>query len=260
MYTNRFVTGACIVLGFVALLVSFSYESSVFSFGAAFFFFLSLLLWKYGYLFIPYVTRLTNIIEIRNGYEIPATRDVVLKKHEGGYYASRFLEVKFYESTMDKNEDQKQFLFESFEKTLASVKHVVKISLLLSAVDLSRHIEELKTKRSAAESRRARLSRSTGDDVVKLDREIAMYTRQLDRITRGEKPIELLAYASTTAYGLTREEATQRVARQAKEIQTILSSSLGADVMPLSDREMLRCFEWDIFFPASAEDLKDELF
>jgi hypothetical protein len=93
-----------------------------------------------------------------------------------------------------------------------------------------------------------------------MDRELAYWNRLLDRITQGERPVEIVAFSSTTAFGLTRDEAVSRVTRQSKELKTILSSSLGCDIRDLTDLEMLKCFEWDYFFPTTQEEIKDALF
>jgi len=260
MFLNRAVSIATLVGGALALIVSIVQGSLLLTAGSAVLFALTMLLWKYGYLIIPVITKATNIVEIRNGYEVTSTRDHIIKKTGNGYYATKFLEIRFYESTMDKKEDEKRMMFESFEKAIASMKYIVKISLLISAIDLSKHIDEIKTKRSSAESKKARQGRQSGDEMIRLDREIAMWNRLLDRITHGERPVELLAFASTTAFGLTREEAASKVRRQGKEVRTILSSSLGCDIRDLSDLEMLKCFEWDLFFPTTQEELKDEVF
>jgi hypothetical protein len=259
MVWNRAITITALIGGLLALLAGIAAGSGLAAVLAALFFAFSLLVWKYGYLLIPAFTRATHIVEIRGGYEIPPGRDLVMKKAEGGYYATKFLEVRFYESAIEKNTSEKRTMFESFEKAIASLKYIVKISLLVSAIDLSKHIDEIKTKRSSAETKRSKLP-GKSDELIRIDREIAMWNRLLDRITHGERPVELLAFASTTAFGLTKEEASSRVRRQAKEVRTILSSSLGCDVRELIDRDMLKCFEWDLFFPTTREDIRDELF
>jgi len=260
MFMNRAVTIASLAGGIIATLLAFAFANALFAIAAAAFFFLSLALWKYGYIIIPIITKATNIVEIRDGYEVPPTRDYIIKKGQNGYYAAKFMEIRYYESSVDKNDGEKHFMFESFERAISSLKHIVKISLLVSAIDLSAHIEELKTKRGSAEARKARLGKGNADEATRLDREIARCSRELDRITSGEKPVEIIAYASTTSFGITKEEAVGRVRRQAKEVRTILSSSLSTDVTELSDLEMLKCFEWDKFFPTTSEEMKDEIF
>jgi len=259
-YTNRALTIGALAGGMIAVLAGLSFGNTLLVAFSAFMFTLSILLWRYSYLLIPMITKATNIIEIRNGYEVAPTRDYIIKKAENGYYATKFLEIRFYESTMDKEESHKNLMFESFEKVISSLKYIVKISLLISAIDLSKHIDDIKTKRSTAESKKAKYIRDSSEEIVRLDREIAMWNRLLDRITHGERPVEIIAFASTTSFGLTKEEAVSRVRRQAKEVKTILSSALGSDVVELVDRDMLRCFEWDLIFPASYEELRDEVF
>jgi len=259
MIVNRAITITALAGGVISLAVSLVYGPAYIAVIAAFLFTLSLALWKYGYIIIPAITKASNIVEVRGGFEVPSSRDYIIKKTASGYYATRFLEIRFYESSMDKNEAEKTTMFESFEKAIAALKYVVKISLLISAIDLSRHIDEIKTKRSAAESRKAK-GGMAADEMIKLDREIAKWNRLLDRITHGERPVELLAFASTTAFGITRDEAIGRSSRQAKELITILSSSLGCDIKEMADLDMLRCFEWEHFFPTSPEEIKDEIF
>ncbi|MFH1393287.1 MAG: hypothetical protein ABII71_02880 [Candidatus Micrarchaeota archaeon] len=260
MFLNRAITVAALVGGFLAIIVSLVYSNPLIPIIAGFLFLLTLFLWKYGYLIIPMITKATNIIEVRGAYEVPPTRDYIMKKNRNGYYATKFMEVRFYESSMDKSSDEKKTMFEAFEKAISSLKYVVRITMMISALDLSTHIDEIKTKRSSAETKKSKAGQLAQDERVRTDREIAMWNRLLDRITQGERPVELIAYASTTAFGLTRDEALSRVSRQSKELRTILSSSLGCDIRELSDLEMLKCFEWDYFFPTTQEEIKDAVF
>lgn len=262
MFLNRAVTVAALVGGFLALIVSFVQPVGGFIFPliAAVLFTGSIFLWKYGYLFIPLITRATNVVEVRGGYEVPPSRDYILKKTPGGYYATKFMEIRYYESSLDKSEEEKRTMFEAFEKAISSLKYIVKISLLVSAIDLSKHIDDIKTKRSNAETKRAAEARTKSEELIKYDREIAMWNRLLSRLGKGERPVEVIAFGSTTAFGLTREEAVSRVHRQAKEVRTILSSSLGSDVRDLKDLDMLKCFEWELFFPTTEEEVRDEIF
>ncbi len=260
MFINRAITVGSLMGGILAIVISLLYGNPILPVVAAVFFSFTLLLWKYGYLLIPFFTRAANVIEVHDGYEVPPTRDYIIKKNESGYYVSKFLEVRFYESSMDKSADDKKTMFESFEKAVSSLKYIVKITLMISTLDLSKHIEEIKTKRGTVEARKAKEAKIAADESMRMDRELAYWNRLLDRITQGERPVEIIAFASTTAFGLTRDEALSRVGRQSKELKTILSSSLGCDVRDLSDIEMLRCFEWDYFYPTTQEEIKDELF
>lgn len=260
MYFNRGVIIASLLGGFASIVLCVVFNNTLFAIIAALLFALSLALWKYGYLFVPVITKMTNIVEVRDSYEIPPTRDYVIKKRPEGYYCTKFLEVRFYESSMDKGENEKRLIFESFEKAVSALKYVVKLSMLISAIDISKHIDEIKTRRSNLETKRFSQEKLDQTDIIRYDREIAMLNRLLDRFSKGERPIEMIAFASTTAFGLTRDEAVSKVNRQAKELRTILSSALSCDVNELKDTEMLKCFEWELFAPPSEEEMRDEVF
>jgi len=241
-------------------LLSIIYTSALFVVITSIFFLLTLLLWKYGHLIFSLVTNHANFSEKRGEYEVSPARDYILKKTEKGYYASKFLEIKFYESSLERGKEGTKIMFDAFEKAIISLRNVVKISLLISSIDLSKHIDDIKTLRSVAESKKSQVSSSKTNESAKIDRKISMYNKDLDRLSKGERAVEVVAYATTTAFGITKDDALTRVKRQSKEIVTILSSTLGCSVVELSDLDMLRCFEWDKFIPASGEDLKDEIF
>lgn len=259
MIINRAITIISLLGGVLALILALIFGAYVPALVSAVLLAFSLFIWKYGYLLMPHLTKAANIVEVRGNYTIPATRDCVLKKSQNGYYATKFLEIMLYESTVDKSEGEKRSLFESFEKALSSLKHTVKISFLLSSIDVSKYADEIKTKRSEAEARKAKLSVQS-PDAIRLDREIAMWNRLLERLTSGERPMEIITYASTTAFGATKDEAVSRAKRQAREIKTILSSTLSAEVRELSDLGMIRCLEWEYFVPEGREELLDEVF
>lgn len=260
MNTNRNFTLASLAGGAVCIILSLLYSNSLSLIAASGFFALSIFLWKYGYLFIPLITSATRLIEIRDGYEVSSERDYIIKKTASGYLATKFLEIRFYESSSDKDKEQKLILFDSFEKTLSSLKYLVRISLMINAIDLSSHIDEIKTKRSALESKKSNKTRLSEDESLRLERELAYWNRLLERLSQGERPLELIAFASTTSSGLTKEEVISKVFNQAKELKTILSSSLGADIAELKDLDMLRCFEWEKFNPPDEKELKDQIF
>lgn len=260
MYSNRIFTIAALVGGGICLLLSilnFNFLTIILS---SAFFSLSLLIWKYGYLLIPVFTKASNIVEVRDSFEIPSTRDSILKKADGQYYATKFLEVRFYESSMDKNSEEKATLFDSFERMVGSLKYVVRITMMLNLLDLSNEIEKIKTRRGEIESKRSKEAKLSAEEGMRMDRELNYLNRLLDKFGSGDKPVEVISFASTTASGLTKEEAITKATRQAKELKTIISSSLACEVRELVDLEMINCFEWEKFQPSSNEEFQDRTF
>ncbi len=259
MIMNRLVTIIALLGGGLSFMLALAFGAYIPAIAAGLFFFLSIFVWKYGYLLLPHFTKAANIVEVRGEYTIPPERDYVLKKSADRYYATKFLEISFYESSMDKSDAEKRLLFESFEKVLSALKHPLKVSFLLAPVDVSKYVDDIKARRSEAEEKKFKLSQNS-PDAIRMDREITMWTRQLERLTSGERPMEITAFASTTASAVTKDEAVSRSRRQAQELKTILSSTLSAGVRELSDLDMIKCFEWEYFIPEQREDLLDEVF
>ena len=133
---------------------------------------------------------------------------------------------------------------------------------MVSPLPLQGELEEMRAKRSIAESRLEKLGAAgkRGADAARLEREIAMWGRQIERLSSGETPLEVLFYLSTTASGMSKEEAMSRARAQAEELGVVAGSALSCEIRLLKGEEMKRCFWWDFFGPSDREALHDEMF
>ena len=145
-----------------------------------------------------------------------------------------------------------------FENTVSSIRHTLKISMVVCSLNLSDYMQKLEERRSLAEHRLSQAKPNSQDFAV-LEREIQSYTSQLKALGGGEKPMQVLAYAQTTAFGLTRQEAILRVRSQAKESAAVVANSLSTNVEPLTGAQLLSCFEWEQISPASKAQIDDQL-
>jgi len=259
---NRTMTIACLSGALACLALAISIGSGAFAAVSSFFFFLTLLIWKYGYWIIPFFTRGLRIIEIRDGHEIPPSQDVVLKKTKSGYIATMFLGITLNESASGKSEQQKALMMELFERALSSMRCVAKVCVMVDNIDMSDYIDKLKERRGLSETRLSQLHGRQGKsaDVARIEREIAYYTRQIEKLGEGEKPMQVVAYAMTSADGQTREEALSRVRAQSGQVMAVLSNSLGSGVFVLAGDGMRRCFDWEFSLPTSPASLSDSMF
>jgi len=95
-------------------------------------------------------------------------------------------------------------------------------------------------------------------DVLRLDRyekEVAMWENQINKLTRGIKPMGLVSYVMTTAVGVSKEAAAAAATAQANELRATISNSLNVQVDLLSGDEMLRCFQWEVMIPPTPAEL-----
>jgi len=217
----------------------------------------SLFMIKYGYMVIPLITSRLKIVEVRDKYEVPPTQDVVIKRVGSRYYASAFLQARVSESVTDKPETARTTM-ELFEKAITSVRYVVKFCALIHNIDLEKYVDRIKAARSRAETKKSQLasappSPNTLADVARLEREVAMYTSQLERVSGGERPVSVVCYLMTTASSPNREEAVEKAKHQANEMRTVVGSALDVDVIPLVGDDMKKCFEWEFVLPSERE-------
>ncbi len=259
---NRLYTVLAIAGGLACLAAALFFQSAPAAALAAAFFFLSITVWKYGYVLVPMLIKNAKIVEVGANFEIPPSQDLVVGKRGGKFLATAFLSARLYESASEKNERQRILSGEMFEKAISSAGFSFKVCCLVNRLDLRNELEEIRAKRSMAESRREKLASHGRHDseLARLDREIAMWGRELETLSSGEKPLEVLFYFSTTASGVTKDEAMGRARSQSDELAVVLGSALSCEVARLSGEEMKKCFWWDFFSPADSDELHDEMF
>jgi hypothetical protein len=69
----------------------------------------------------------------------------------------------------------------------------------------------------------------------------------------------VIAYAQTSAVGLSKDAAIALAKQQANELKTVLANALNVEVYQLTADQMLRCFEWDKFFPVKPQELEESV-
>jgi hypothetical protein len=256
---NRVYTVLSLAGGLFCLAASLFFGSAPAAAAGALFFFLSLLLWKYGYALYPYFAKGAKLVEAGRNFEIPPTQDVVVGKEAGSFLATAFLYAHLYESASEGGAAQAGKMF---EKAVSSAGFPFKVCCLVCPLPLRAELDEMREKRSMAESRRGKLRHGRGNESerARLEREIAMWGRQMEKLASGEKPLEVVFYLSTTAQGRTKEEAVSRARSQSEELSVVVGSALSCEITPVKGEEMKRLFWWDFFGPAGREDLADQLF
>jgi hypothetical protein len=221
------------------------------------------LFWKYGYMLVPIITERTRIImKMDGGYEVPAGEEVIVKQSGNVYYASAFLIIKVFESATEKSAEENVTYNEYFERAISNLKYVTKISYLLYVEDVGQKRKMIETKRAEAQLRLARERDKSEPDVLKIDkyeREVSHWDLQLNKMIKGVKPMGVIATAMTTAAGVSKEGAMATVKAQASELITVLSNALNVEVKWLKGDEMLKCFEWEKFYPTSPTELEEAL-
>lgn len=226
-------------------------------------FLMSVMAWKFGHLLLPALTQGLKVVEIRNGFEIPPSQDVIVRRIEGVWYASVYLGVRIFESVTEKDTNQKSLFMEYFERALAGTKVAAKFSTLVYVKDLSDYREKIETRRGVEEFNLGKLKRAKNPDLAaisKTERAIASHNAHLQRLANGEKPMDIIYYVMTTAQGTSREQAIDKAKIQGKELKSTLANALNVEVYSLTGEDMKRCFEWEYTLPTSQQELEEQTF
>ena len=227
----------------------------------AVFFFLSLAAGRYGRVLIPLITKGAGIVQTGQSFEIPPSQDVIIGRAGGNFLATAFLSAQLYRSQNEADNQRQKEMGRMFENAISSAGFPFRVCAMISPLDVSGELEEIRAKRSVAESRLEKMSGKKGSaDATRLEREIAMWNRLLERLDEGERPLEVAFYFSTTARGMTKEEAHSKACAHADELIVVLSSALSCEVARLEGDDMKRAFDWDFFGPSSADEMRDQLF
>ncbi len=221
-------------------------------------------LYKYGYIIIPTITKTTktSVVLTEDMYEVPSTQDAIVRNINGVYYATVFLGVKVFESMSEKSPEELQSYNSYFERAISNIRSVAKISYMVYVEDITEKRRNIEVKRAEVQLRLARERDKTEPDVLridKLERELAVWDVQLGQIQKGMKPMGVVAYAMTTAGGVSKEGAIASARAQANELRSILSNSLNVEVDILTADEMLKCFQWEKFLPLTPKELEESV-
>lgn len=264
---NKGFTIACIAVGVLGAFFAIASGGTVFALIGGLLSFLGAILgvlfWRYGYIMVPLITTRARIVMMSDiGYEVPPTQDVIVKAVNGVYYSSAFLGMKIFESATEKSVEENLVYSQFFERAISNIKYVTKISYMLYVEDVTEKRKSIETKRAEAQLRLARERDKAQPDVLKLDkfeREIQKEDNELARLVKGVKPMGIIAYAQTTAVGVSKDAAMSLARSQAKELRSVLENALNVEVSQLTGDEMLKCFEWECFFPTTVQELEESV-
>ena len=212
-----------------------------------------LILFKYGYWMVPFLTKRVRVIDvIEEPYELSQSQDAVIKKFGNAYYASMFIHVKVYESSTEKNEEQKAAFMDLWGRAISGLKFVTKFCISSYVKDLTKYKDIIENKKAEAQLRLANergKPEPSDAEMDKIEREIAMWDNMVSKLSTGDNPITQITYIMTSGQGPTPDMALAAVKNQANEIKSTISTTLNAEVAVLTGDDLKRCFEWEYMLP-----------
>ena len=228
---------------------------------------LGVLVVKYDYILLQLVTQKTKTINMPElgSYEISPSQDTIVKNIGTNYYASAFLGIEVFRSPTEEPREENLKYNEFFERAVSSLRHVTKIGYLIQVEDISKKRREIEAKRAEAQLKLSKERQKPLDKEGKqrmaidlCEKEFEVWDKQLVKISKGKKPMGVFAYAMVTASSVSKDGAVSNARSYAEEVKIAVANSLNVDVRVLNGDEMLKCFEWEKFFPTTVQELESE--
>jgi hypothetical protein len=224
---------------------------------------LDAVIYKLGFIVLPFVTKILKVREIRaGGFEVPPSQDVILKNIGGVYYAAQFMYGRFYTSAAVGVQEEQSSYMDLWERAVASINFPFKFCLFSYVEDILKFREDVETNRAAAQLKLGREREKPRPDAITIDkweREVAKQNELLARLSAGEKPLGALMYVVTLAVGVSPEAATAAVKGQTIELKATFSNALNVEIVELKGEDMKKCFDWEVAFPPTLKDLKGSI-
>ncbi len=224
----------------------------------------AVLLIRYEYLIIPLIKQRSKTIITSDlvTYDLSPSQDTIAFNHGNEYYASAFLGIEVYRSPTEEISEENLKYNEFFERAISSFRNVTKIGYLIHLEEIGENLLDLERKKNEAQNKLTRerqkpRTKETPLVLEKYQKELEIWDRQIKKIRAG-KPMGVIAYAMVTSQGDSKDAAGVNAKSKAEEIRIAISNSLNVRVDMLRGDQLLKCIEWERFYPISTEELEAE--
>ena len=164
-----------------------------------------------------------------SGNTIGVYKDIVYMTRGRKFIGLKYLIVEDIPYTvLDLNRSETLRYIKNFSSFLASVKPGTEIRLIRGELNVSKFISKLESEVSTL-----KLIRITDPTNVKAQRRLALLERIRGKILRGEKPIKLYMLIGLRKTSDNLEHLLNELKREAQEISTLISASLGFKIREL---------------------------
>ena len=215
------------------------------------------------YLVFPLITSLlnTSIIPALD-YYIPKKQNCVMKSVNGIYYATGYLTANIYNYVFkeEKNLEDDSHLAGGtgvWERIVMNSKFPFKFHMIASAEEIQKYRDDIEGRRGAAEFQLSREMQATNPHQTVIDElqaKINIAQALMDRLSGGERPLDLIMYVETTAYGVSEKAAADMLDAQVSQLQTML---VGFDlsVSRVVGRELYILFGFTHRLPTTIDEM-----
>ncbi len=220
---------------------------------------LTLFIYNAGTHILSIITSIFKIRQTFRNYVIPPHQKTIVKRANNLYYATAYIGINIIEANVKKTIEEGVYYNVFFERAIASLKFPVKLSAMTFIKNISKYRTNLQAKKAEYQLRLSKEREKDEPDPITMERyekTIAEMESELNLLTKGIKPIVLVMFASTTAAGISEEDAVKRVLEQQAELKAVLTNTLNLETQILKAKDMITCYVYDYNVPVEQTDLE----
>jgi hypothetical protein len=198
-----------------------------------------------------------------NGIMLSEGNDAVVKVTNGVYYATGYLTGNVYgyvftSQQPEQNETDLSGAVDRWERIAMNIDFPFKFNLITIPEDVQKYRDELDGQRGYLEFQISREMNATNPNTMSLEalqRRMQIIQQRMDRVSAGERPLNVVMYIESTAVGVSEKEALDAVSLQLNQLQTLFNA-LDLSIFRVTGREVHYLHDFDYRIPGEAELLK----
>lgn len=203
--------------------------------------------------FVPFMQmkNRTVVLDNEEPFVMASSGNALVIRKEGDIYASAFIKIPTYRSGTEMSAEEKIDFSRLFSRALTLSRKPVKFGAQLYVINKDAYISHIVSKLNEAEERYQNMIVNKEVSKAESERvrgEVTMWHNLFDNVNKV-KSQALEAYAMTTAFGGTEEEAITIALQQADELAVGISAIFGVTSTIVEGEELLKFVEPDYMIP-----------
>lgn len=216
------------------------------------------------FLIFPAFTKAFKITIVpANKYTLSRDQDAVVKYVNGVYYATGYLTGNIFEYVFTSqqavsDESGLAGAVDKWERIVMNIDFPFKFNVIAMPENVQKFRDELEGERGYIEFQISHEMNATTPNTMTLEdlqRQMQLIQERMDRITGGERPLNVIMYIESTAVGVSEKEALDALSVQLGQLQTVFNS-FDLNIFRISGREVYYLHGFNYRIPNERELFK----
>lgn len=209
---------------------------------------------RYAYVILPMIKQHRKRIALSDSepYSLSTSEDAIIRMEKGQYTATVYISIPLYRSATEMSEAEKIDFSRQVSRLIGISNDPIRFTTELYMMNKDSYIQMLRDAISTAENEEAQQMQSGADpERIEVVRgKLAMW-RNILQSSASAQSMELISYASVSAYGTKEYEALSMAQQKAREAISGIGSTFGVTPSIITGKEILKFIEPEYMIPFS---------